>query len=79
MKRLRNEKLARLRSVGIGGIDEIHAELDRALENFERGFAVLRPTPDPVACDPHRAEPEPVHGQVAADFESVTHSFVGPK
>jgi hypothetical protein len=74
MKRFGDEELARLGPVSVGSIDKIYAELDRTLENFERAGAIFWPTPDAVARDPHGAEPEPVHGEVVADFESTVHA-----
>src|SRR2546423_8991286 len=69
MKRFGNEKLSVLGSKGIRRIDKVHAELDGALQNALGFFAIFRPTPDTVTRDAHRAEPEPVHGKIPADFK----------
>ena len=69
MQRFSDQELARLRPVGIGGIDQVHVQLDRAFENSACLIPIFRPTPDPVASDPHRAKPKPINRKIAADFE----------
>src|ERR1044072_4838204 len=70
MQRLRDQLFADFRTVRLGRVDEIHAELDRALEDANRFIAILRRTPDAFAGDAHRAEAEPVDREIAADGES---------
>ena len=55
--------------VGVGGVDEVDAELDRAAQDRLRLVAVGGRAPDAGAGDPHRAEAEAVDGQVAADTD----------
>src|SRR5437773_11692318 len=66
IQRFSDEELVRFRTVSIGGIDEIDAQLDRAPQNFLRVLAIGRPTPDPLARQTHRAEPKPVDQKIPA-------------
>jgi hypothetical protein len=68
-QRLRDEALAHERSVRVGGVDQVDAELDRASQHRDRLVVVRRFTPDARTGDAHRAEPESVHGKVAAEAE----------
>src|SRR5437762_4886215 len=70
MERFGDEQLVRFRSVSVGGIDQIHTELDRALQHLDRVCAVGWPTPNAFARETHRAETEPVHFEIAADLEN---------
>src|SRR6266496_6333712 len=69
IQRFGNEELVRFRTVSIGGIDEIDAQLDRAPQNFLRVLAIRRPTPDPLARQAHRAKPEPVDQKIASQLK----------
>jgi hypothetical protein len=69
MQRFSDQELARLRPVGVGCIDQVYAHLDRAFENSACLIPIFRPTPDPVASDPHRAKSKPNNRKIAADFE----------
>src|SRR5262249_17511118 len=69
VKRFCNEQFACVRSVCVSGIDQIDAELDCAAQDLERVLAVRWPTPNPFAGNPHRAKPEPVHCEVAAQLK----------
>ena len=62
---------ADLGAVGVGGVDEIDAQLDRAAQDGDRLAVVGRLAPDAVAGDLHRAEAEPVDGKIAADREGA--------
>src|SRR3954451_9993472 len=64
MKRLSDQKLARLRTIGVGAIYEVPSEIYGAFQNFQRFAAILRPPPDPLARDAHRTKPEAFHRQV---------------
>ena len=68
-ERLGDERLADIRTVGVGGVDEVHAALDRAPEHRLRGVPVRGLAPDPCPGDAHRAEAEPVDGEVTADID----------
>src|SRR5438093_3817934 len=65
MERLCDKQFARFRPVRIRCVDQIHAELDRASENFERVLAIGWPTPNAFAGDTHRTKTEPAHCRVA--------------
>jgi len=70
MERFGDEQLVRFRSVSVGGIDQIHTELDRALQHLDRVCAVGWPTPNAFARETHRAETEPIDFEIAADLEN---------
>src|SRR5437762_7564562 len=59
IQRFSNEQFVRFRTVSIGGVDEIDAQLDRAAQNLRRVLPIRGPTPDPLARQSHRAKPEP--------------------
>src|SRR5205823_3863014 len=67
MERFCDEKLARFGAVGIGRVDQVHAKIARAPQNFLCVLAIGRPTPDPLARYAHRAEAESIHGKIAAE------------
>src|ERR1041385_6565014 len=69
MERFGDEQLARLGGVALGGINKIHAELDRAFQDTFGFLAIFRPTPDAVTGDAHRAKPKPIHRKIAADLK----------
>src|SRR2546423_4113916 len=79
MERFGDEQFAGLGAVGVGSIDKIHAELDHALQDAFRFFAIFRPTPDAVTGDAHRAESEPVHFKIAADLKGAAGVRFGSK
>jgi hypothetical protein len=78
MQCLGNEELVRFRTVSIGGVDEIDAQLDCAPQNFLRVLAIRRPTPDPLACQAHRPKTEPVDQQIPAPIGTWNPAPVGP-
>ena len=53
------------RSVRICGIDEIDTQLDSTAHDGHAFGPVDRLTPDTGSGQPHRAEPEPMHGPLA--------------
>src|SRR5215471_9274321 len=69
MQRLIDEALAHFRSVGIGGVDEVDAKLDRAAQHPARLGRIPRLAPDARAGETHGAETHAVHQQVAAYLE----------
>ena len=71
VQRLGDQRLADVGTVGVGGVDEVDAELDRPAQHRLGLVAVRRLTPDAVTGDPHRAEAETVHGEVAADVDGA--------
>jgi hypothetical protein len=49
MERFGDEQFVNLRAIGIGGVDEIHAQLEGSAQDLLRFLAVRRPSPDPLA------------------------------
>src|SRR6266516_1854989 len=66
IQRFSNEELVRFWTVSIGSVDEIDAQLDCAPQNFLRVLSIRRPTPDPLARQPHRPKPEPIDQHIPA-------------
>ena len=73
-ERLADQPLGDMRAVGVGGVDEGHAELDRPPQHPAALVRVGGLAPDPGAGDAHGAEPEPADRQVAPDGEGVAHA-----
>ena len=69
VQRLGDQPLADLGPIGVGGIDEVDAEIDRAAEHALAFLPVSRLAPDAFAGQPHSAEAEAVDGEVTADFD----------
>ena len=69
VQRLGDELLAHRRPVGVGGVDEVDAQLDGAPQHGLRHLAVGRVAPDAGAGDAHRAEAEAAHGEVTTDVD----------
>ena len=65
MERLGDQFLADLRAVGVGGVDQVDAELERAAQDREGFLVVGRRSPDALAGDPHRAEAQPAYLELA--------------
>jgi hypothetical protein len=76
VERLTDELLADVGPVGVGGVDEVDAELDRAAQHRLRLVAVSGRAPDTVTGDPHGAEAQAVDRQVAAHVDRAGHSGV---
>ena len=75
VQRLGDQVLADLGPVGVGGVDQVDAELDRrGAAPRLRLVGVVGRAPDAVAGDPHRAEAEPADLEVAADREGRGHA-----
>ena len=58
------------RAVGVGGVDQRHAELDGAPQHADRLRRVRRVAPDSLSGELHGAVAEPVHRQVTAERET---------
>src|SRR5437868_11638387 len=67
MERLGEETLGNFGPVGVGGVDEIDSQLDRALQDGNCLGMVGRFSPDAGAGESHRAETEPANRDVATD------------
>jgi hypothetical protein len=72
---LADELLADERAVGVGGVDEVHAQLGGPAQHAHGLLGVLGVAPHSGARQLHRAVAEPVDGQVAA--EAVDPGGVG--
>ncbi len=77
MEGLGDELLGDLRAVGVGGVDEVDAQLDGAAQHAPRLLLVVRRPPDAFAGQPHRAEAHAVDLQVAAQLECSGRGRVG--
>ncbi len=71
MQRFGYETLIDVRSVGVGRIDEVDAQLQRSQQHAACGLAILRLAPDARAGQPHRTEAEAIHVQVAAESQGA--------
>ena len=71
MQRFADQLLGDIRPIGIGGVDEVHAELGQALQRADRFGPVGRLAPNSAAGDAHRAEAEAVDLDIAADPEGT--------
>ena len=69
MQRLADQFLGDVRAVGVGGVDEVDAELDGAAQHADAFVVVVRRAPDTLAGQAHGAESEAVDREVAADAE----------
>ena len=71
VKRLGDQALGNLRAVGVGGVDEVHAQLDGAAEDAVGFGGVGGLAPGAISHQAHGAVAETVNRQVAADKESA--------
>ena len=68
---LRDEALAHRWAVGVGSIDQIEAQLQRASQHGDRLVVVARLAPDSLPGEPHGAEAQPVDAALAAQGEAA--------
>ena len=66
-----DQLLADVGTVEVGGVDQVDAQLDGSPEHPDALVPVGRLPPDPRAGESHRAEPEPVHHQLAPEGEGA--------
>jgi trehalose 6-phosphate synthase len=78
MQRFRNQKLARVRPVSIGGIDQVHFQFDRSFKNSARLIRSFGQPRIPFAGEPHGAKPEPIDGKIPADLNIELFSALAP-
>jgi hypothetical protein len=71
VQRLGDQDLAGFRTVGIGGVDEVDAEFDGPQQQGPC-LAGSAGSPDARSSDPHRAEAQAVHRQVATEHVVLT-------
>jgi len=67
VQRLGDQLLAHVGPVGVGGVNQVDAQLDRAAQGGDRAVTVLGRPPDPVAGYPHRPEAEAANSQLPAE------------
>ena len=68
-QRLGDEILAHERTIAVGGVDEVDAQIRQALQQLHRLGGILRLTPDSLSRDAHRAESQAIDLDLAADAE----------
>src|SRR6516165_10349841 len=51
-------------TVGVGGIDEVHSQAERALQNRLRLTLIRRFAPHTRPCNAHGAKPKPLHREI---------------
>ena len=78
VERAGDQALADARTVAVGGVDEIDAELDRLTQDMNRRLRVGGQAPDLGAGQAHRAEAYPVYLEVAADPEGPGGASADP-
>ena len=66
-----DQLLAHVGPVGVGGVDEIHTELDRAAQHPLCLGRILRWAPDAGAGDAHGAKAHAIHRQIATDADGA--------
>jgi len=74
-ERLADQAFGDRRAVGVGGVDEVDAEVGRALEDLPGFLLVVGWADDPLAGEPHCAEPQSMDRILAADVERVAPVF----
>jgi hypothetical protein len=76
VQRLADQVLGVLRSVRVGGVDQIDTKLAQPSENGDRGIMVFRRSPDPLASDPHRPKAKTSDLKVTANLERAGRSRI---
>src|SRR5665213_2327029 len=67
VQRLPDQFFSDIRSVGVGGVDEVHPELDRATEHADRLVVIARWAPNARSGQLHRPIPETIDRELAAE------------
>src|SRR5260370_102402 len=67
MQRFRDQTLANDGAVGVGGVDEIDSQLDRASQDCDCLGMIGRFSPDAIAGELHCTEPEPANWNIATN------------
>jgi hypothetical protein len=68
-----DQPLGDLRTVGVGGVDQVDAEFNGAAQHPAGCGGIGRFAPRALAHKAHSSVAEPVNGQIAADREGQTH------
>lgn len=76
VQRLGDDLFGNGRTVGISGVDEVHAKIHGPAKDLHCLRAVPRLAPDAFPGEPHRAEPHPVDDQVPAQGDEDRKSVV---
>ena len=71
MQRLADQRVGDERAVGVGGVDQVDAELDCPAQHADGGVVVGRLAPDARAGQLHGSEAETVDRQIAAELEGA--------
>jgi hypothetical protein len=66
---LGEDQLTDVRPVGVGGVDEVDAKLDRPADHPDGLVPVPGLAPDARTGDPHRAEAEAIHRTEIGDVD----------
>src|SRR3981189_1997360 len=69
IERFRDQTLADLRTVGVGGIDEVDAQFEGSAQHTLALFAILRFAPDAGTGEAHGAKTESIDRQVTPDID----------
>src|SRR5437588_13022710 len=67
MQCLGDETFANYGAVGVGGVDEIDSQLDRAAQDCDCLGMIGRFSPDAIAGELHCTEPEPANWNIATN------------
>ena len=76
MQRLADQLLGVIRAVGVCGVDEVDAELDRAAQHADAFVVVVRRAPDALSGYSHGTETESVDGEITTKGEG-SGSLIG--
>ena len=76
-ERLFDQLLGKIGAIGIGGVDEVDAEVGQPAQRLQSLIAIGGRTPDPLAHDAHRAVAEAVDVKGAANTKAAGFSGVG--
>src|ERR1700688_3898845 len=69
VERFRDNFFAHRRPVGIRRVDKINSQLNRLPKHSNRLRAILRLSPNSLACDSHRAKAQPVNPKIPSDHK----------
>ena len=69
MQRLADQLLGVVRAVGVGSVDEVDAELDRAAQHANAFVVVVRRAPYALPGYSHGAETESIDGEITTQGE----------
>lgn len=65
MQRLRNLRFICRGAIAVRGVDQVHAEFERAMQDALRVATVPGHSPGVGSAQPHRAEPHAIYRKVA--------------